>query len=296
MKKCTAIVFSGGGSRGALQVGAMRALLEAGIVPDLLVGTSIGAVNAAGLALWGVDLNGVDALERAWKEVSSAQLLDSRVSQLILRAMMGHPSDRARKKAEDFFVAHGFTHSLRFNMLPWVRLALISADIESGQPVIYGQDPSESILEGLLASVSLPPWFVPFHKNEQLIVDGGALSNLPIEPALRLGASEIIALNLDDPSMLPKENLSFSQYLEKYFFAINQRHVCLEKELAEARGVPVHCIDFRGLVTPPTWDFSQYKTLIRAGYEMTSHVIAAWNREAQADTQLFIPARAKQPA
>lgn len=47
MEKCTTFVLSGGGSRGPLQVGAMRALLEAGIVPDLLVGTSIGAVNVA---------------------------------------------------------------------------------------------------------------------------------------------------------------------------------------------------------------------------------------------------------
>lgn len=53
MERCTAFVLGGGGSRGALQVGALRALLEAGIVPDLLVGTSIGAANAAGLALWG---------------------------------------------------------------------------------------------------------------------------------------------------------------------------------------------------------------------------------------------------
>ena len=63
MNKCTAFVFGGGGSRGALQVGAMRALLEAGFVPDLLVGTSIGAANAAGLALWGVNLDGLAALD-----------------------------------------------------------------------------------------------------------------------------------------------------------------------------------------------------------------------------------------
>ena len=53
MEKCLAFVLGGGGARGALQVGAFRALFEAGYQPDLLVGTSIGAVNAAGLAIVG---------------------------------------------------------------------------------------------------------------------------------------------------------------------------------------------------------------------------------------------------
>ncbi len=50
-RKKLAFVLSGGGARGALQVGALRALLEAGIKPDMLVGTSIGAANAALFAL-----------------------------------------------------------------------------------------------------------------------------------------------------------------------------------------------------------------------------------------------------
>ncbi|HUI87687.1 MAG TPA: patatin-like phospholipase family protein, partial [Anaerolineales bacterium] len=67
MKKCLAFVLGGGGARGAMQVGALRALFEAGLKPDLLVGTSIGAINATGLALWGVDLAGVEALEHAYQ-------------------------------------------------------------------------------------------------------------------------------------------------------------------------------------------------------------------------------------
>jgi len=70
MDKCLAFVLSGGGGRGAMQVGALRALLEAGLRPNLLVGTSIGAVNAAGLALWGVDLFGIEVLEQAYNETN----------------------------------------------------------------------------------------------------------------------------------------------------------------------------------------------------------------------------------
>ncbi len=281
MKKCTAFVLGGGGSRGALQVGALRALYEAGIVPDLLVGTSIGAVNAVSLALFGYDLNGLNHLEKAWKEVSSAQILDPRVSQVILKAMVGHPSDRSRKKSSGFFISQGITPDLQFNQISQVRLALISANIETGQPVIHGQNLDDFVLDGLLSSIAIPPWFVPLKKDGQLIIDGGAFSNLPIEPALRMGATEIFALDMDNPITTTGEDLTFSEYLGKFSYAMSRRHISLEEALAETNGVPVHCIEFRGLTTLPIWDFSNYQELIDAGYKKARMAIAAWHSEAQ---------------
>ena len=63
-----AFVLSGAGNRGPLEVGALRALIEAGHQPDLLVGTSAGAINAAYLAAWGVSLETVDRMAdlRRW--------------------------------------------------------------------------------------------------------------------------------------------------------------------------------------------------------------------------------------
>jgi NTE family protein len=295
MEKCTAFVLGGGGSRGALQVGAVRALVEAGIRPDLLVGTSIGAVNATGLALWGIDSNGIDQLERAWEGVSRANMLDPRVSQLIFRIMVGRPSSRACEKAENYFVSLGVTRGLTFYMLPYARLALVSADLETGQPVIYGQNPGDPVLEGLLASISIPPWFVPLMKDGQMIVDGGALTTLPIEPAVRMGATEIIALDLDDEALIPKANLTLTQYFEQYFYAASRRHIRLEMEIARMQGIPVRLIDFRGLAKKPIWDFSDYKALIEAGYQKTQREICEWKRETQANPTLVRSERERLP-
>jgi len=282
MNKCTAFVLGGGGSRGALQVGALRALLEAGIIPDLLVGTSIGAGNAAALALWGVDLDGIAALEQVWERVAGEQILEPRVSQLILRVMVGHPSDRSRKKVENYFTSLGITHGLTFQMVPYARLALISANLENGQTVIYGQNLGDPVLEGLLASIAVPPWFMPLQKNEQMIIDGGALSSLPIEPALQMGATEIIALDLDDPTLIPKENLTLPQYFQKYLSAASRRHFQLEMQIAEIRGIPVRRIEFQGLAKTPMWDFSDYRRLRQAGYEKTKKMIAEWIGDPEA--------------
>jgi len=67
--------------------------------------------------------------------------------------------------------------------------------------------PGQSVLEGVLASCAVPPWFEPIENDDELIVDGGALSLLPIEPALTMGATEIIALDLSgspSQSRLPR--------------------------------------------------------------------------------------------
>jgi NTE family protein len=278
MKQCTAFVLGGGGSRGALQVGALRALLEAGIVPDLLVGTSIGAVNAAGLALWGVTPGGIDALERAWHGISSAQMLDPNTRWLILRSIIGRTSNLTQRKVEGYLESVGMTRSLRFRDIPRIRLALVSADLAAGEPVIFGEDPEESVLEGVLASIALPPWFAPLQKDAHVMVDGGALSNLPIEPAVRMGATEIIALDLDDPPSEFADNLSIMHYIGKYMVAIQSRFACLETALAEARGVPVRRVAFHGLAKDHIWDFSRCRELIPAGYERTKQQIAEWDR------------------
>ena len=183
-QKCRAFVLGGGGARGALQVGALRALFEAGFKPDLLVGTSIGAVNSAGLALWGVNLAGVDALERAYQEVSNANLMDPRLSRIMLRALSGRPNHHASRRVAEYLISKGITPDVRFDQFTHIRLALIGSDLNTGQPIIYGQDPGQSVLEGILASIAIPPFFAPLLKDGQFIMDGGALSPLPVEPAM----------------------------------------------------------------------------------------------------------------
>src|SRR5512136_436224 len=99
MEKCLAFVLGGGGARGAMQVGTLRALFEAGYKPDLLVGTSIGAVNAAGLALWGVNQDGVTSLEWAYQGCSEARLMDP-PGRLVWHTLSGRPfytGQRARE-------------------------------------------------------------------------------------------------------------------------------------------------------------------------------------------------------
>lgn len=285
MKKCTAFVLGGGGARGAFQVGALRALFEAGITPDLLVGSSIGAVNAAALALWGNDLTAVHALELAYGKVADLNILDTNLPRLAIQALTGRLEFQATERTAQFLDAVGLGPELTFADISGVRLAVIGADLDAGQPIIYGLDAQASVQQSVLTSMALPPWFKPMEHDGNLAIDGGALSNLPIEPAMQLGATEIIALDLDDPASFPSGDNQLMTLLGKLISAVGIRQAHLETELAAARGVPVHHLHFQGEFATPVWDFSRHKELIELGYQQTAAWIPTWHKPADSESR-----------
>jgi NTE family protein len=269
MKKQLAFVLSGGGSRGALQVGALRALYEAGLHPDILVGTSVGAINAGYLALNGFNLQTLEKLAIVWREAAQADLLPPNYLWLTVRTFFRRPATYPAQHMRDFYIAHGISPELKFKDIQDVRLVLVASDLNSGKPVLYGLDEQDRILEGLLASTALPPWVIPYERNNSLLMDGGVVSNLPIEPAMAVGATEIIALDLADPPQEPlSTNRGFGPFLNKLVFTVEQRQQDLELALAEARGMPITHIHLKSKASIPLWDFQHTDELIAEGYEI----------------------------
>jgi predicted acylesterase/phospholipase RssA len=158
-----------------------------------------------------------------------------------------------------------------------VMLYPVAADLNAGVPVIFGVDPEESVLESVLASMALPPWLAPAEKDGRYLIDGGAVSNLPIETALLQGAAEIIALDLFDPNGVDAPSLyGLGDFLLKLDKTVENRQIQLEMELAEARGVRVRRICLTGEKPVPLWDFRQGVELIERGYRLANEAIAAW--------------------
>lgn len=155
--KKIAFVLAGGGARGALQAGAMRALLEAGIHPDLIVGSSIGAVNAAFIGLHGFSDEALQVLESAWIAAASAELLPSNPVWITMRVFFNRVNMHPYHRVKDFLISQGVTPNVHFSELNGPKTLLVSSDLYSGQPVCYGDDPQDSVLEGILASAALPP-------------------------------------------------------------------------------------------------------------------------------------------
>ncbi len=196
MEKKLAFVLSGGGARGALQVGALYALLETGIQPDFMIGASIGAVNSAFLAMNGFSKESLDQLSAAWRNAGASDLLPANYVWLTVRAMFKRSSNDPSRRLRDFFISQGLTPELSFTDIQKPNLVIVSADLNTGKPILHGTMEEDKILDALLLSTALPPWFMPVRKQDRYLMDGAVVSNLPVEPAINLGATEIVALDL----------------------------------------------------------------------------------------------------
>ena len=276
MQKQIAFVLGAGGARGALQVGALRALAEAGHHPDILIGASVGAVNASYLAMNGTDLAGIAGLEEAWLDMQALELAPSNYLWVSLRVLLRRPSHSISQRLEKFFIAHGLSPEMRFRDITGVRLGLLATDLNSGSPFLYGQDPDQSILEGLRASIALPPWITPLEKEGLYLIDGGAISCLPIESALVMGATDIIALDLFDDREAMVELPGPGKLVSKLVNTVEKRQTELEMALAQAHGVPVRRLNLVAQEPVALWNFQRTAELIETGYATTQIAIANW--------------------
>ncbi|OGO25835.1 MAG: hypothetical protein A2136_00650 [Chloroflexi bacterium RBG_16_54_11] len=273
MQKKLAFALSGGGSRGALQVGAMVALLEHGLQPDMLIGASIGAANASFLALNGFSRDSLARLADAWRFAHSTNLMPPNYIWLTVRAMVGRSSSDPSRHLRNFLIHHGVTPELSFADITGTQLVIVSADLNTGKPILHGEDPEDKVLDALLLSTALPPWFMPVRKQERYLVDGGVVSNLPIEPAIKLGATEIVALDLIDSREILAAGDGVRGFLDRLIFSVEKRQLDLEMQLAQARGIPLLYLGLTGETLVPIWDFQHSDDLIARGYEITRRVI-----------------------
>lgn len=281
MKKKLAVVLSGGGARGALHVGAMRALLESGVTPDILVGTSIGACNAAFVALNGLSELCIDKLTEVWRSAAETEILPSNYLWLSVRMLFNRRVPDASNRLRDFMISHGLLPDLCFGDLKDIRLLLVAADLNRGVPIVFGEDPSESILQGVLASTALPPWVTPLARGDQLLMDGGIISNLPIQAALDAGAEEIIALDLSESHAEPENIQGFGPFFARVIHTVQRRQLALELELASARRIPTCYIRLSPANSIPLWDFSHTEELMVQGYAITAPAVARWLDDRQ---------------
>jgi NTE family protein len=283
MAKNLAFVLSGGGARGALQVGALYALLESGLQPDIMIGTSIGAVNSSFLALNGFSKETLDLMTEVWHRASRIDLLPSNYIMLAVRTMFGRSTSDAPERIRSFMIENGITPELCFSDITHPRLYLVSADLNTGQPVIHGDSPDEKVLEGLLLSTALPPWFKPVRRQERLEMDGGVVSNLPVEPAIRMGAQQIVALDLMDTREMYQGNNDVVNFLDRLSMSVEKRQNDLEIQLAEARGIPILYAGLTGDLPVPYWDFQHTEALMVRGYDIMQQVL----KENQEKVRLF---------
>lgn len=190
-------VLSGGGAWGAMQVGALRALLEHNIVPDTLVGCSVGALNAAHLARE-VSLEQLDHVAEVWRQVSKRIVYPGGRMSILWRVATGQDSLHDNRAFYQFLQDSGCTPALTFGALTGARLYVTATNLRTGRLHVFGDSPNDRLLDALMASTALTPLHPPWEVNGERYVDGGTVTPLPLRVAIERGAADIWALHLGD--------------------------------------------------------------------------------------------------
>lgn len=184
-----AFALSGGGPLGALQVGAMRAMFDHGIVPELVVGTSVGALNAAFVA-FDPTPQGTARLETTWRALANDALFPASR----LRAPWTKFLMRGDRVFENTGIRRIVVEGLGDVVFEDAHIpcAVIASDLETGEERVFM---SGEVLPALLASTALPGVYPPVTIEGRRYIDGGVANNVPVAPALALGASTIYVLD-----------------------------------------------------------------------------------------------------
>lgn len=240
----TAYVLGGGGRWGAVEVGMVRALVEADIKPDLILGTSIGAFNGAVIADYS-GMEGVERLTSFWQEVTGIDLFQSsffdRAKRVATLQPSIHDTDELRFLVEKAIHPDTLIEDLH---TPY---QCVAASIERSSEHWFTSGP---LVDAVLASSAVPALFPPVRIGDEHFYDGGLVDSVPLSRAVRLGADVVYVLQvgrLESP-LRPPERL-YEAALISFEIARRHRFATTMENLPE--DVEVHMLPTG---SPVAWD------------------------------------------
>jgi NTE family protein len=184
----TAFVLTGGGSLGAVQVGMLQALAERGAKPDLVIGTSAGALNAAFIAGGDFGVEPLVQLERIWTGLRRADVFPLRPARALAALVGAAPSLCSDHDLRRLICRHLTVERLEDARIP---LHVVATDIISGEEVLLSRG---NAVEAVLASAAIPAVFPSVEIEGRHLVDGGIADNAAISQAVALGADRVYVL------------------------------------------------------------------------------------------------------
>ncbi|MFV9672990.1 MAG: patatin-like phospholipase family protein [Acidimicrobiia bacterium] len=229
-----AFVLGGGGHRGAYEVGMLKALTEQGIRPDVVLGTSIGAVNGAVIART-PNTDGVAMLERTWIDLNFADVfpgsLWNRAMSAVRQRTYLHANDQLREWLESLVDDDAFDDLA-------VAFQCVAACIEDAAEQWFD---SGSLIDAILASSAVPGLLPPVEIAGKHFVDGGVVNSIPVSRAYELGAKTIYVMHVghvDDALEVPSAPWDVAVVA----FEIARRHRFASDVASVPEGTTVHVL------------------------------------------------------
>lgn len=230
----TAFVLGGGGHLGSHEVGQLQALLEREIRPDLIVGTSIGALNGAMVAA-DPSLGTVELLTRLWSSIGRAGVFNASITKQV----------RTMATSRTHLYENNGLRQLLTETLPVERIEdlavtfeCVAASIERASAHYFSDGP---LVDAILASAAVPGLLPPVEIDGEHYLDGGLVASIPLDRAVALGATTVFVLHvgrIEEPLSTPQ----WPWEVAMIAFEISRRHRFTEALAALPPDVDVHVL------------------------------------------------------
>jgi NTE family protein len=244
---CLGLVLGGGSVRGAAHVGVVSVLEREGIRPDVVAGTSVGAIVGAGVAAGVSAAEMYELFETArWRRLvtpswrSRLSLFDNhRLGALLERIVVAQTFDELD--------------------LPF---AAVATDILNGIPFIFTEGP---LREALVASSAVPGIFEPIRRQGRLLVDGALTDNLPVDAARNLGATLVVAVDI-----MPLPN---GAYEPKHLRDMLLLSMNVAVRSAACRSRQADLVITPDIARASYWKYSEARTVYEAGVQAAEEAL-----------------------
>jgi NTE family protein len=262
------LVLGGGGMKGTAHVGVWKALDEAGIVPDAIIGTSIGALIGASIA-GGMGWRDLGELARS--------LTREDIVSINRRAVwMGGVREEAVFDGGHFRRYLSKNLPLKSFAEAGIPLRVNAVSLMGCGEVWFGTGVREDVdpVDAVYASCAIPIYFPPLRLDGDVLVDGGILNVLPVKQAFEWGAERVIAADVGSEILPPAAG-----YFDRGMIAIHDRILTMNiaaqraRALEEWKGLPVTHVRPR-IGHLGSWDFHRTQYFLEEGYRAMKEALA----------------------
>ena len=262
----TAFVLGGGGQLGAHEVGMLQALVEAGVKPDLVAGTSIGAINGAAVAADPTP-EGIERLARTWTEIESSDAFDGSVVGRLATLAKTRTHLHGIGPLKRLMQQQATVENIEDLQTPF---QCVAACIETASERWFTEGP---LVDAVLASCSVPGILPPYRIGDEHFYDGGVVNSIPVNRAVQLGATTIYVLHVGRIER-GLEAPRWPWEVGLVAFEIARRHRFLGDMAALPDDVEVHVMPTGQDEAPRFTDLSQFR--YRDTSKIANHIARAY--------------------